>query len=37
VLLTDHDAFDLTEVAQHAPLVVDTRRKVPAAATVEYL
>jgi UDP-N-acetyl-D-glucosamine dehydrogenase len=37
VLLTDHDQFDYDEVARHAHLVLDTRRRVPAAANVERL
>jgi UDP-N-acetyl-D-glucosamine dehydrogenase len=37
VLLTDHDEFDLDSVATHAPLVLDTRHRVPAAPNVEYL
>jgi UDP-N-acetyl-D-glucosamine dehydrogenase len=37
VLLTDHDVFDLNVVADHAPLVLDTRHCVPARETVEYL
>ena len=37
VLLTDHDVFDLSVVADHAPLVLDTRHCVPARETVEYL
>jgi UDP-N-acetyl-D-glucosamine dehydrogenase len=37
VLLVDHDAFDLAEVAAHAPYVLDTRNRIPAAPTVERL
>ncbi|MFN8035802.1 MAG: nucleotide sugar dehydrogenase [Acidimicrobiia bacterium] len=37
VVLTDHDDFDLDAVAAHAPLVLDTRHRVPAAPNVEYL
>ncbi|MGW6704458.1 nucleotide sugar dehydrogenase [Streptomyces sp. NPDC054956] len=37
VLLTDHSAFDLELVAQHASYVLDCRRKIPAGPTVEHL
>ncbi len=37
VLLTDHDAFDLSEVGTYARYVLDTRRRVPAGDNVEYL
>ena len=37
VLLTDHDHLDLAAVAEHAPLVLDTRHRVPAGPQVEYL
>ncbi|MFZ3471620.1 nucleotide sugar dehydrogenase [Streptomyces sp. 4.24] len=37
VLLTDHSAFDLELVAQHAAYVLDCRRKIPAGPTVEHL
>jgi UDP-N-acetyl-D-glucosamine dehydrogenase len=37
VLLTDHDAFDLESVAASARFVLDTRRRLPPAAGVEYL
>ncbi|MFN2506378.1 MAG: nucleotide sugar dehydrogenase [Acidimicrobiales bacterium] len=37
VLLTDHDEFDFQAVAQHARLVIDTRRRLRAAANVEFL
>jgi UDP-N-acetyl-D-glucosamine dehydrogenase len=37
VLLTDHSAFDLDAVAQHAAVVIDTRHCVPAGPGVEYL
>jgi hypothetical protein len=31
VLVTDHDAFDFEAIAAHAPLLVDTRGRYPAA------
>jgi UDP-N-acetyl-D-glucosamine dehydrogenase len=31
VVVTDHDAFDFERIAAHAPLVVDTRGRYPAA------
>ena len=34
VLLTDHDVFDLSVVADHAPLVLDTRHCVPGLPSV---
>jgi UDP-N-acetyl-D-glucosamine dehydrogenase len=37
VLLADHDAFDLDEVATHARLVLDTRRRLGGGANVDYL
>ncbi|MFD9304936.1 nucleotide sugar dehydrogenase [Streptomyces sp. NPDC060048] len=37
VLLTDHSAFDLELVGQHASYVLDCRRKIPAGPTVEHL
>jgi UDP-N-acetyl-D-glucosamine dehydrogenase len=37
VLLTDHDQFDLDEVAAHAPYLLDCRRVVPPGANVELL
>jgi UDP-N-acetyl-D-glucosamine dehydrogenase len=37
VMLVDHDAFDLTEVATHAGYVLDTRNCLPAAESVERL
>jgi len=37
VLLTDHDAFDLEAVLEHARLVLDTRHRLPAAPSVEHL
>jgi UDP-N-acetyl-D-glucosamine dehydrogenase len=37
VLLTDHDNLDLDAVAEHAPLVLDTRHRVAAGEQVEYL
>ncbi|MEY2477393.1 MAG: UDP-N-acetyl-D-glucosamine dehydrogenase [Actinomycetota bacterium] len=37
VLLVDHDAFDLTEIATHARYVLDTRNRLPAAEPVERL
>jgi UDP-N-acetyl-D-glucosamine dehydrogenase len=37
VLLTDHDAFDLTRVARCARYVLDTRHRLPGAATVDHL
>jgi len=37
IVLVDHDAFDLDEVAATADYVLDTRRCVPAGAGVEYL
>lgn len=37
VLLTDHDAFDLDLVAARSRYVLDMRRRIPPAPTVEYL
>lgn len=37
ILLTDHSAFDYELVAEHAPFVLDCRRRLPAAQTVEFL
>ncbi|MFO1536780.1 MAG: UDP binding domain-containing protein, partial [Actinomycetota bacterium] len=37
VVLTPHAEFDLDAVVAHARYVFDTRRRVPAAANVEYL
>jgi UDP-N-acetyl-D-glucosamine dehydrogenase len=37
ILLTDHDAFDIDEIATHASYVLDTRNRVPHRATVERL
>ena len=37
ILLTDHDAFDLDAVRIHASYVLDTRRRLLPAETVEYL
>jgi UDP-N-acetyl-D-glucosamine dehydrogenase len=37
VLLTDHSAFDYPLVAEHAPFVLDCRRRLPAGANVEFL
>jgi UDP-N-acetyl-D-glucosamine dehydrogenase len=37
VLLTDHDAFPLDDVATHARYVLDVRRRVPSGPSVEYL
>jgi UDP-N-acetyl-D-glucosamine dehydrogenase len=37
VLLTDHDAFDMAMVAEHAAFVLDTRHVVPVRDSVEYL
>jgi len=30
ILVTDHDCFDYALIAEHAPLVVDTRGRYPA-------
>jgi UDP-N-acetyl-D-glucosamine dehydrogenase len=37
VLLTDHDAFDYELVAEHAPFVLDCRRRLPSGPTIEVL
>jgi UDP-N-acetyl-D-glucosamine dehydrogenase len=37
VVVTDHDAFDYDFVAAHARFILDTRRRMTAAANVEYL
>ncbi len=37
VMLTNHDAFDVKAVAEHARYVLDCRRVVPAGDNVEYL
>ncbi|MFJ9537516.1 nucleotide sugar dehydrogenase [Streptomyces sp. NPDC101225] len=37
VLLTDHDGFDYECVAEHAPFVLDCRRRLPAGPTIEVL
>jgi len=37
IVLVDHDAFDLAEVAAHAVYALDTRRCLPEAPGVEYL
>jgi UDP-N-acetyl-D-glucosamine dehydrogenase len=37
VLLTDHSAFDFDLVVEHARFVLDTRHRLPAGPTVEYL
>jgi len=37
VMLTNHDAFDVKAVAEHASYVLDCRRVVPAGDNVEYL
>ena len=37
VLLTEHDEFDYDAVAEHAPYVLDTRRRLAPAANVEHL
>jgi UDP-N-acetyl-D-glucosamine dehydrogenase len=37
ILLVDHDDFDYDAVASHAGYVLDTRRRLPAAANIEYL
>jgi UDP-N-acetyl-D-glucosamine dehydrogenase len=31
IVATDHDAFDYDLIATHAPLIVDTRGRYPAA------
>jgi UDP-N-acetyl-D-glucosamine dehydrogenase len=37
LLLTDHECFDYDLVVEHAPFVLDCRRRLPAGATVEFL
>ena len=37
VLLTDHDEFDYDMVAEHAPYVLDCRRRLPRGANIEIL
>lgn len=37
VLLTDHDSFDYELVADHAPFVLDCRRRLPSGPTIEVL
>ncbi|HVV37490.1 MAG TPA: nucleotide sugar dehydrogenase [Acidimicrobiales bacterium] len=37
LMLTNHDAFDVKAVAEHARYVLDCRRAVPAGDNVEYL
>jgi len=37
VMLTNHDAFDVKSVVEHASFVLDCRRAVPSAVHVEYL
>ena len=37
VLLTDHDAFDYEMIADAAKVVLDTRHRLPAGDTIEYL
>ncbi|MEU6773208.1 nucleotide sugar dehydrogenase [Streptomyces sp. NPDC046759] len=37
VLLTDHDGFDYDLVAEHAPFVLDCRRRLPSGPTIEVL
>jgi UDP-N-acetyl-D-glucosamine dehydrogenase len=37
VLLTDHDEFDYEMVAEHAPYVLDCRRRLPRGANIEIL
>ncbi|MER6072934.1 nucleotide sugar dehydrogenase [Streptomyces sp. NPDC001817] len=37
VLLADHDTFDYELVAEHAPFVLDCRRRLPSGPTIEVL
>jgi nucleotide sugar dehydrogenase len=37
IMLTNHDAFDVKAIVEHARYVLDCRRVVPAAEQVEYL
>jgi UDP-N-acetyl-D-glucosamine dehydrogenase len=37
LMLTNHDAFDVKAIAEHAAYVLDCRRAVPAGDNVEYL
>ncbi|AUH43252.1 nucleotide sugar dehydrogenase [Streptomyces sp. CMB-StM0423] len=37
LLITDHSSFDYELVVEHAPYVLDCRRRLPAGPTVEYL
>ena len=37
LMLTNHDAFDVKTVAEHAKYVLDCRRAIPAGDNVEYL
>ena len=37
VLLTDHDSFDFELIAEHAPFVLDCRRRLPSGPTIEVL
>jgi UDP-N-acetyl-D-glucosamine dehydrogenase len=37
VMLTNHDAFDVKAIAEHARYVLDCRRAIPAGENVEYL
>ena len=37
VLLTDHDSFDYELIAEHAPFVLDCRRRLPSGPTIEVL
>ncbi|MGW2650180.1 nucleotide sugar dehydrogenase [Streptomyces sp. NPDC001393] len=37
VLLADHDSFDYELVAEHAPFVLDCRRRLPSGPTIEVL
>jgi UDP-N-acetyl-D-glucosamine dehydrogenase len=37
LMLTNHDAFDVKTIAEHASYVLDCRRAVPAGVNVEYL
>jgi UDP-N-acetyl-D-glucosamine dehydrogenase len=37
VLLTDHDSFDYELIAEHAPFVLDCRRRLSAGPTIEVL
>jgi UDP-N-acetyl-D-glucosamine dehydrogenase len=37
VLLADHDSFDYELIAEHAPFVLDCRRRLPCGPTIEVL